>query len=53
MPKLLPRKCKHCNITDTSKFERLPSRFLSIPQLLTIEIGHLPKPTTHPSTEYT
>ena len=43
--KLLPRKCKHCNTTDTSKFERLSSRFLSIPPLLTIEIGHLPKPS--------
>ena len=43
--KLLPSRCQHCQTTITDSFERLSSESISIPPLLTIEIGHLPEPS--------
>ena len=40
--KLLPSRCQ---ATITDNFERLSSEFISIPPLLTIEIGHLSEPS--------
>ena len=43
--KLPPSRCQHCQTTITDNFERLSCEFLSIPPLLTIEIGRLPEPS--------
>ena len=41
--KLLPSKCKRWGTTLTDNFERVTSKFDTIPPLLAIEVGHLPE----------